>query len=72
MGQCPTREANSRSATQEIPSLFVNRKIYYSGHKSPTLLHIMNKINPVHTDTLFKIQLQYRKLYTNQINMDLF
>ena len=38
--QSPSREANSRSASQEIPCILWNPTIQYSVHKNPSLLHV--------------------------------
>jgi hypothetical protein len=42
-------EADSRSASQEIPRLLWNPKAYYSVHNSPPLVPILSLMNPAHT-----------------------
>jgi hypothetical protein len=48
MEESPYGEANSHSASREIPHLLWNPKIYYRVHKSPPLVLIMSKLKAVH------------------------
>jgi hypothetical protein len=41
MEQCPSWEADSDPASQEIPCLLWNPKIRYNVHKSPPLVHVL-------------------------------
>jgi len=54
-------EYNSHSASQEIPRLLWNRKVYYRIHKSLPVGHILSQFDPVST---FKI-------YSSKINFDI-
>ena len=51
MVQCPSWEANWFAATQEIPSILRNPKVYYRTHKRPPTISILGPPNPVHITT---------------------
>jgi hypothetical protein len=50
-------EAISCSGIQEIPSLLWNLKVHYNVHKSPLVVPILSRMNPVHTLQLFFFKL---------------
>jgi hypothetical protein len=61
MEQRPSSEANSHLDNKEVPHLLWNPQIYYRVHKSPTLVPILNQMNPIHSMLIyfFKIHLFY-------------
>jgi len=48
LGQSPSSETNSRSASQEIPCLLWNPTVQYSVHNIPPLVPILSHMYPIH------------------------
>jgi hypothetical protein len=48
MEQDPSWEANSCSASQQIPLSTSNPKIHYRVHSSTQLVHILSQMHPIH------------------------
>jgi hypothetical protein len=57
-------EANSRSATQEFRNNLWNPNVYYSVHRGPPLVPILDQINPVHTIPLYFSKINFTIIFS--------
>jgi hypothetical protein len=48
MEPSPSWDANSRSATQEVPNIVWNPKIQYRVNNNPSLVTILSQMNPAY------------------------
>jgi len=58
MVQSPSWESNRFSASQEIPHILWDPKVYYHIHKYPPPVPILSQLDPAHTSTSHFLKLQ--------------
>jgi hypothetical protein len=59
MEQSPSWEADSRSASQEIPSVLCNPDVHYRVQKGPWLGYVLNQMKPHRTGTSYFFEINF-------------
>jgi len=63
MGQSPSWQANSFSASQEISSLLWNSKVHYRVKMNPPLDRILSQMNPVHNLIPYSLKIHFNIVF---------
>jgi hypothetical protein len=58
-------EANSFSASQEIPIVLRNPKVHYHIHKCPPSVPILSQISPVHASSSHVLEIHFNIIFTS-------
>jgi hypothetical protein len=56
-------EANRFVASQEIPPVLLNPKVYYRIHKCPPPVSVLSQFNPVHTPTSYFMKIRLNIIF---------
>jgi hypothetical protein len=68
MQQSPSWEIERFLASQDIPHILWNLKVYYLVHKSPLLVPILSKTNPLHALSHF-LKIHFKIILPSNINI---
>jgi hypothetical protein len=66
MKQSPSREANSRLPSQEIPRVLQNLQVHYRVHKNSVVASVVSQMNPAHTFTSYFFNIHFTNILTSK------